>query len=90
MKNKASFFLGRNFTIINFDLGNTYVFTLPANKIHSGVKVGSVVAKDADQGPNGEVSYQLKQDTEEANIFKVNEKTGEISISTSQQLKQKR
>ncbi len=49
-----------------------------------------MLAKDADQGPNGEVRYQLKQDTEESRIFKVDEVSGEISLATNQQLKQRR
>jgi len=45
-----------------FVSGNTYVFTLPASKIHRGQVIGSVDAKDADQGVNGQVNkFSLKE-----------------------------
>ncbi len=45
-----------SFNVKSFSVaGNTYVFTLPASKIHRGQVIGSVDAKDADQGVNGQV-----------------------------------
>jgi hypothetical protein len=39
--------------------GNTYVFSIPASKVRRGQVVGSVEARDSDQGLNGQVKITV-------------------------------
>ncbi|XP_072515571.1 protocadherin gamma-A11-like isoform X38 [Salminus brasiliensis] len=59
---------------------NIYKVNLPENSA-SGTVVATVTATDADEGPNGLVTYEFGHISEELNrLFKLNPKTGDIIL----------
>lgn len=64
---------------------NSYKFKVTAKSGMSSVKVGQVLASDADSGPDGQVVYSLRSSspTNTIELFKINAKTGEITINTN-------
>jgi hypothetical protein len=63
-----------------FEQGNLYEFKVDVNASHGHV-VGKIKAIDPDDGPNGKVSYEMKNRRETSVPFKLDSKTGVLKVS---------
>lgn len=63
-----------------FEMGNLYEFKVDVNA-SVGFVVGKIKAYDPDDGPNGKITYEMKNRKETAVPFKLDSKTGVLKVT---------